>query len=507
MNHNMYAAFARIFPANRSRPALRLPGGVSWSYAELDRRSANLAAHLVALGGQPGDRVTVQARKSPEVLVLYLACLRAGLVFHPLNDAYRRDEIHFLLRDAEPRFAVCDPTDEPLFRQLAADGCAVLTLGADGRGTLLSNMVTTAHIDTVVRGADDLAVLLYTSGTTGSPKGAMLSHGNLASNAATLATAWGFSEQDCLLHALPIYHAHGLFVGLGCAFMSGASLLWLDRFDAAVVLRELPAATVFMGVPTYYSRLLAEAALDRECCRAMRLFVSGSAPLSPEAFAEFELRTGHRILERFGMTETGMNSANLLTGERRAGSVGPALPGVSIRIATSDDQSVTDGSIGEIQLRGPNVFQGYWRQPEKTREAFTADGWFRSGDLGTLAADGFLTIVGRSKDLVISGGLNVYPREVEIQLERFAGVGEAAVIGVPHPDLGEAVVAVIVPTADVQPEEAGIMTAIRGRIASFKLPKRVFIVAELPRNAMGKVEKATLRRRYADLFTAEAAPP
>jgi malonyl-CoA/methylmalonyl-CoA synthetase len=502
-NGNLYAAFERRFPADRDRAALVVPGGRTWTYAELDSESARLASQLAALGARPGDRITVQVQKSPAAVWLYLACLRAGLVFHPLNAAYRREEIAFLLGDAEPSVAVCDPAAEPLFRELAPATCTVRTLDNAGRGSLCNGLIDDTTGATAACSADDIAVLLYTSGTTGRPKGAMISHGNLASNAATLVEAWGFTAADRLLHALPIYHAHGLLVGLGCTFMSGASLHWLARFDAAEVLREFAAATVFMGVPTYYTRLLAEADLTRERCAGVRLFVSGSAPLSPEAFRDFAARTGHLILERYGMTETGMNSANPLEGERRPGSVGPALPGISIRIATAEDATLPAGDVGEIQVRGPNVFRGYWRQPEKTREAFSVDGWFRTGDQGLLDPDGYLSIVGRSKDLVISGGLNVYPREVEILLESDSRVAEAAVIGVPHPDFGEAVVAVVVPSGGAVADEAGIMAALRGRIAGFKQPKRVFVVSELPRNAMAKVEKAVLRRRYAATFDQE----
>ncbi|MBM4196843.1 MAG: AMP-binding protein [Gammaproteobacteria bacterium] len=495
MNQNLYSRFSRAFAPGLDKPAVVTPRGETYRYADLEARSAAIAAHLVALGAHPGDRVTVQVGKSVEALWLYLACLRSGLVFHPLNDGYRRDEVAFLLTDAEPCIAVCDPAAEAQFRELAPTGCRVLTLDAVGKGSLLAaTMAEAPAFETVARAAGDTAVLLYTSGTTGQPKGAMLSHGNLAANAATLASAWGFSATDRLLHALPIYHAHGLFVGLGCAFMSGASLEWLSRFDAGEVVGALGRSTVMMGVPTYYTRLLAEPSFTRERCATMRLFVSGSAPLSPETFAAFRERSGHAILERYGMTETGMNAANPLRGERRPGSVGPALPGVSIRIAGA----ASAGTIGEIEVRGPNVFSGYWRAPEKTAESFTADGWFRTGDQGFLDGDGYLTIAGRSKDLVISGGLNVYPREVELAIEQLPGVHEAAVIGVPHPDLGEAVVAIVTGNGI---DEAAIMSALRGRLAGFKLPKRLVRKVALPRNAMGKIEKNSLRRELAGLFT------
>jgi malonyl-CoA/methylmalonyl-CoA synthetase len=504
MAEDLYALFARQLEREPDLPALIVPGGAVYSRREVAAEAARYARLLVELGLAPGDRVSVQVAKSPQALWLYLGCLRGGFVFHPLNDAYRSDEVRLLLHDAEPALAVCDPSREAWYRTAAPAGCQVLTLGSDGTGSL-AERARRASGSAVVspRAADDLAVLLYTSGTTGLPKGAMISHGNLASNVATLVSAWGFTAADRLLHALPVYHAHGLFVGVGCALASGATLLWLPRFEPAAVLRALPAASVMMGVPTYYTRLLAEPGWDRETMQHLRLFVSGSAPLSPETFAAFRERSGHAILERYGLTETGMNAANPLHGVRRPGSVGPALPGVAIRIRSVDGQVAPTGTIGEIELRGPNVFRGYWRQPVATAAAFTPDGWFRTGDQGSLAPDGYLTIVGRSKDLVISGGLNVYPREVELALETCAGVAEAAIVGAPHPDLGEGVVAVVVPAAGHALDTTAIMDSLRGRIAGFKLPKRLYVAPELPRNAMGKVEKAVLRERYARTFQAE----
>jgi malonyl-CoA/methylmalonyl-CoA synthetase len=379
----------------------------------------------------------------------------------------------------------------------------VLTLDAQGHGTL-TNAAGEVASDCGTRAMrdSDLAILLYTSGTTGKPKGAMITHGNLAANAAALVAAWGFTAEDRLLHALPLYHAHGLFVGLGCTLMSGASMMFLPRFEAHEVLARLPACTVMMGVPTYYARLLREADLDHNACRNMRLFISGSAPLSPEVFSEFARRTGHEILERYGMTETGMNTSNPLRGARRPGSVGRALAGVTVRVVAPDGSPLPAGEIGEIQLAGPNVFPGYWKLPDRTAESFTADGYFRTGDQGSLGEDGYLTISGRSKDLIISGGLNVYPREIEILLDSLPGVAESAVIGAPHPDFGEAVVALVIARPGASPTEAGVIAAVKGRLAGFKVPKRVFIVGELPRNAMGKVEKTALRARCADTFTA-----
>jgi malonyl-CoA/methylmalonyl-CoA synthetase len=504
MNANLFARFARAFPGERDRPLLLLPGGDSCSYATMEAASARMARLLAARGLRAGDRVSVQVAKSPQALWLYLGCLRGGFVYQPLNDAYRRDEIARLIADAEPALAVCDPQAEGLFRAEAPHRCDVLTLASDGSGTLSeAAQRVEPRFETIARDAQDLAVLLYTSGTTGRAKGAMLTHGNLAANAADLVHAWGFGPSDRLLHALPLYHAHGLFVGIGCTLLAGAGMRFLPRFDAAEVLAQLPGCTVVMGVPTYYARLLREPALDRDACRSVRLFVSGSAPLPPALFAAFRERTGHDILERYGMTETGMNTSNPLVGERRPGSVGLALPGVIVRVAGEDDRPLPAGRVGEIQVRGANVFPGYWRLPQATAEAFTADGFFRTGDQGSLDADGYLTIVGRSRDLVITGGLNVYPREVELVLDELPGVAEAAVLGAPHPDLGEAVIAVVVPSGDGEPVEAGIIAALKARLASFKVPKRVFFVDDLPRNAMGKVEKTVLRARYAGTFGGE----
>jgi malonyl-CoA/methylmalonyl-CoA synthetase len=506
---NLYTAFASRFPADRDTTVLAAPDGTGWRYADLEAVSARFAGALVAAGLQPGDRVTVQAPKSPAYLGLYLGCLRAGLVFHPLNDGYRPEELRFLLDDAEPALAVCDPAAAGQFGALlSARGTPVLTLDARGEGTVADAaraQVQVQDFATRPRVAGDGAVLLYTSGTTGRPKGALVTHGNLVANATALVSAWGFTPADRLLHALPVYHAHGLFVGIGCTLLAGASMLFLPRFDAAEVVRHLPSCTVMMGVPTFYVRLLAEAGLTREATECVRLFISGSAPLTPATFAAFRERTGHAILERYGMTETGMNTSNPLHGERRPGSVGRPLPGVIVRIA--DDTAGGEAGVGEIELRGPNVFPGYWRAPEATREAFTADGFFRTGDLGRVSDDGYLDIVGRSKDLVISGGLNVYPREVELELDALGGVAESAVIGAPHPDLGEAVVALVVLEPGSPADEArlvdALVDALRGRLAGFKLPKRVLAVAELPRNSMGKVDKARLRREHAGIFSAE----
>lgn len=504
---NLYDVFRTRFPARAAAPLALLPDGRTITYSDADRASATAAAWLRACGLSPGDRVTVQAPKCVAWLWLYLGCLRAGLVFHPLNDGYGRRELEFFLRDASPRLVVCAPSSEDLYRELLTGASAALeTLGTDDDGSLPAAWSAIAPDPRIEpRSAADLAVLLYSSGTTGPPKGAMQSHGSLASNALTLVDAWGFSGDDCLLHALPVYHAHGLFVGVGCTLASGSSMRWLPRFDVDDVLDALPHCTVMMGVPTYYSRLLASPRLTAEGCRSIRLFVSGSAPLGPETFAAFERRTDHRILERYGMTETGMNTSNPLTRERRPGSVGPPLPGIEVRIVDRDDRVLAADDPGNVQVRGPNLFLGYWNRPEATAESFTADGWFRTGDLGRLSDDGYLSIVGRSKDLIISGGLNVYPGEVEQVLDGLPGIAESAVIGVPHPDLGEAVVAVAVADEAMAGEDA-LLAALRGELAGFKRPKRVFFLPELPRNAMGKVRKDLLRGQFADAFRREPKP-
>ncbi|MDH4039370.1 MAG: malonyl-CoA synthase [Gammaproteobacteria bacterium] len=505
-NHNLYCQFEAAFPEDLQATLLQTADGVRYCYADARRESARLANYLTGLGARPGDRVTAQVEKSPQVLWLYLACLRAGLVYHPLNTAYQASELEYFLGNAEPRIVVCTGQSETLFNSLAAagGGTRVLTLDADGSGSLAAGALgCTDTFDTVVREADDLAALLYSSGTTGRPKGIMLSHANLASNGRTLVKIWGFTAADVLLHALPVFHVHGLFIATHCVLLSGARMRWLDKFDAGVVMAQLPDCSVMMGVPTYYTRLLAQPGFSRADCGNMRLFISGSAPLLAETFAGFEQRTGHRILERYGMTETGMNTSNPLHGERRAGTVGPPLPDVEVRVVGGDGMVLPAGEAGDLQVRGPNVFKGYWRMPQKTRDDFTGDGFFNTGDKASISEDGYVSIVGRSKDMIICGGLNVYPKEIELVLDDLEGVLESAVIGVPHADFGEAVVAVIVPAGKSQPHELEIIELSKLRLANFKVPKRVFFLEELPRNAMGKVQKNLLRERYADSFSAE----
>ena len=500
MNGNLYALFESRFPRDRENPLLILEDGETVTYAQAHAGAGRYAALFASLGLAPGDRVAVQVEKSPEALIAYLGCLRAGLVYLPLNSAYQEAEVGYFLENAEPGAVVAQPKTLAWMQPLAARlGVRhVLALDEQGGGTLAERAAAfEPHFATVERAGDDLAAILYTSGTTGRSKGAMISHRNLASNATVLHREWGFVPGDVLVHMLPLFHVHGLFVACHCVLMNGSAMRFHAKFDAGRALADFAESSVFMGVPTFYTRLLAEPGLTREACARMRLFVSGSAPLLAETHVEFEARTGHRILERYGMTETGMLTSNPLTGDRRAGSVGPPLPGTGVRIVDEDGVACAPGDIGEVQVRGANVFSGYWRMPEKTREDFTPDGWFRTGDVGSLSADGYLTIVGRSKDLIITGGYNVYPKEIELALDELPEVQESAVVGVPHPDFGEAVTAVVVPKAGARPAEAELIAALKARLANFKVPKRVYVVDELPRNAMGKVQKNVLRDRYA----------
>ncbi len=503
MSGSLYSVLTARTPADPSRILLETPGGVSLSWGEMEARTAQVANLLRSLQLAPDARVMVQVEKSIGALILYLATQRAGLVYVPLNTAYRDSEIAYFIENAEPWVLVCAPADAARLSVLGVPH--VFTLDAAGTGgTLLERAADqSSDFSAVDRSPDDLACILYTSGTTGRSKGAMLSHGNLTSNALTLDVAWGWSGGDILLHALPIFHVHGLFVALHGAMRSGARIIWLPKFEAAEVRRQLPRSTVFMGVPTMYTRLLADPAFGREDCPTMRLFVSGSAPLAAETFESFRARTGHTILERYGMSETSMlcsNPYDPASGPRVGGTVGPALPGVSLRIADDAGVECAPGEIGGVQVRGPNIFLGYWRAPEKTREDFTADRWFKTGDVGRLggsgAPAGYLTIVGRSKDLIITGGYNVYPKEVEGFIDELPAVVESAVFGIPDPDFGEAVAAAVVLQKDAALTGEELIATLRDRIARFKVPKRVHIVEELPRNAMGKVQKNALRITY-----------
>ena len=492
---NLYQRFETAFSAAAHRPALLCPQGEDMSYGQLDAAVQRMAGALVARGVGAGDRVLAQVPKTPQAVALYLACLKIGAVYAPINTAYTPSEVAYFLGDAEPALFVAGG-------DLAFEtSVPVETLGTSG-GSLAELAAKAAPVTTTAP-CDDahLAALVYTSGTTGRAKGAMLSHGNLASNAITLCAYWGWREDDVLLHALPIFHVHGLFVALHCAFLTATPMVFLPSFDAAAIVRELARATVLMGVPTFYTRLLAQPAFDAAACAHMRLFISGSAPLTAQTFAEFERRTGKRILERYGMSETAMISSNPLDGERVAGSVGFALPQVEVRIADADGEPLPRGQVGAIEVRGPNVFRGYWRMPQKTAAEFRADGFFVTGDLGEMDADGRIAIVGRSKDLVITGGYNVYPKEVEALLDTMPGVVESAVVGVPHEDFGEAVLAVVV--AEERIGIAQVDAFLKGRLARYKQPKQVVRVAELPRNAMGKVQKQALRERFRATFRAD----
>ena len=505
-NENLYSFLAAGFPANPDAPCMILSDGRVWTYQDVHRACARIANLIIALGLQPGDRVAAQVEKTPEALVLYLATLRAGMVFLPLNPAYQRHELEHFLGDARPGLFVCRPQSRTLADELAAKfGVThVQELDDAGCGSLIDAAAPYAdNFKTVARKGDDLAAILYTSGTTGRSKGAMLTHRNLAVNAQTLHKFWHFRNGDVLLHMLPTFHVHGLFIATHCALLNGSAMLFETKFDARRALQLLPRATVFMGVPTYYVRLLGDAEFTRQRCAGMRLFISGSAPLLKETFEEFKTRSGHSILERYGMTEGGMFTSNPYAGERRGGTVGLQLPCTEVRIVDDSGSVCAPGEIGNIQVRGDNVFSGYWQMPEKTKAEFTADGWFKTGDMGQRDNDGYISIIGRSKDLVISGGLNVYPKEIEELIDGLPGVAESAVIGLPHPDFGEAVTAVVVRqnnAAGAALSESGITAALKGNIANFKLPKRVFLVNDLPRNAMGKVQKNVLRERYLKSF-------
>lgn len=487
-----------------SRPLLQLPDGSTRSYEDMLTASGRMAAVLVHHGAAPGDRVAVQVEKSPEALALYFACIRAGLVLVPLNTAYTDAEVDYFLGDALPTLMVCDANREVGLALITeTHQTSLLTMNPDGTGSLTSEASSMdADFTVVPRDPHDLAAVLYTSGTTGRSKGAMLSHDNLLSNARTLADCWQFTSSDVLLHALPIFHTHGLFVATNVTLLAGSSMIYLPRFDVEELIRQLPRASVMMGVPTFYTRLLGRTDFTGDLVEHMRLFVSGSAPLLAETHIDFTERTGKHVLERYGATETNMITSNPYDGDRRPGTVGFPLSGVELRVCEPDSSSeVAPGEIGVIEVRGPNVFQGYWRQPDKTAEDLRDDGWFVTGDLGRVDDDGYVHIVGRGKDLIISGGFNVYPKEVETEIDAIHDVVESAVIGIPHPDFGEGVVAIVVPHPGAELDEATVLTALDGRLARFKQPKRVMFLDELPRNTMGKVQKNLLRDRHTALLT------
>ncbi|AMO21756.1 malonyl-CoA synthase [Ramlibacter solisilvae] len=505
-NENLFAALRAAFPEDLDQPAIETDGGLVYSWRDIDRGTAMMANLLRSLRLPAGSRIAVQVEKSVEAVMLYLATLRAGFVFLPLNTAYQSGEIEYFIGNAEPAVVVCTGKNFGWVSKIAfrAGTQHVLTLNDDRSGSLLERAVHHPDQHEIeARAADDLAAILYTSGTTGRSKGAMLTHGNLLSNARVLKDYWGWRPGDVLVHALPIFHVHGLFVALHGALLNGSKMIWLGKFEPRTAIAAMSRATVFMGVPTLYVRMLAEPALTREAVRGMRLFISGSAPLLIETFSEWQERTGHTILERYGMSETIMLTSNPYEagdGERRGGTVGFPLPGVGVRVRDDQGQAVPAGEIGGIQVKGPNVFKGYWRMPEKTREEFTGDGWFKTGDVGKIDERGYVTIVGRSKDLIISGGYNVYPAEIEGYINEMSGVAESAVVGVPHPDFGEVGVAVVIPKPGAQLDGGEIIAALKAQLANFKIPKRCFVVTELPRNTMGKVQKNLLREAHRGLF-------
>jgi malonyl-CoA/methylmalonyl-CoA synthetase len=508
-NYNLFAALRSAFPQNLDETAIETDSGLEYSWRDLERGTAMMANLLQSLKLPAGARVAVQVEKSVEAAMLYLATLRAGYVFLPLNTAYQSAEIEYFIGNAEPAVVVCNSKNFGWVSKIAfkAGTQNVFTLDDDRTGSLLTRAVhcSDRHDIAMVENGDALAAILYTSGTTGRSKGAMLSHGNLLSNALVLKDYWGWRSRDeggdVLIHALPIFHVHGLFVALHGALISGSKMIWFAKFDPKGVVRKLPSATVFMGVPTLYVRMLAEPGLGLESCRNMRLFIAGSAPLLVETFREWQQRTGHTILERYGMSETAMLTSNPYEGsERRGGTVGFALPGVSLRVQDEEGKTLPTGEIGDIQVKGPNVFKGYWRMPEKTKEEFTADGYFRTGDVGKVDERGYITIVGRSKDLIISGGYNVYPAEIESYLNDMPGVAESALVGVPHPDFGEVGVAVVIAKPGVTLNVGKLLADLKSKLANFKIPKQCFVLGELPRNAMGKVQKNVLRQQYRQLF-------
>lgn len=506
MNHNLFDTFAAKMQARATANFIATPEGDEYSYADALAMTERLAGALKALGVNPGDRVAVQVDKSPEAILLYLATLRVGGVYLPLNTGYTADEIGYFLGDAEPALFVCQPAAIASAKAVAdKTGCPrVETLGVKADGSLMDAVAKAeAYTSIEQREDDDLAAILYTSGTTGRSKGAMLTHKNLGSNCESLAQAWRFTEKDRLIHALPIFHTHGLFVACNVILMSGASLYFMSKFDVDTIIAAMPEGTSLMGVPTFYTRLLQDDRLTPELTANMRLFTSGSAPLTAETHQQFEQRTGHAILERYGMTETNMNTSNPYDGDRIAGTVGMPLPGVEVRITnpeTDTHEALPQGDIGMLEVRGPNVFKGYWRMPEKTKAELLDDGFFVTGDLALIDERGYVQIVGRDKDLVISGGFNVYPKEVEQVIDEMPEVMESAVIGVSHPDFGEGVTAVVVLLPGKKLEEAEVIKALSSHLAKYKQPKRVFFVEELPRNTMGKVQKKQLRDEYKDIY-------
>ncbi|ROZ75690.1 malonyl-CoA synthase [Ramlibacter sp. WS9] len=506
-NENLFAALRAAFPQSIDAAAVETDAGLHYSWRDLERATAMIANLLAGLNLPEGSRIAVQVEKSVEAMMLYLATLRAGYVFLPLNTAYQSAEIEYFIGNAEPAVVVCSGKNFGWVSKIAfkAGTRHVFTLNDDRTGSLLDRAAHCGDRHEIAhRAPDDLAAILYTSGTTGRSKGAMLTHGNLLSNARVLKDYWGWKPGDVLIHALPIFHVHGLFVALHGALLNGSKIIWMAKFDPKFAIEKMAEATVFMGVPTLYVRMLGEPSLNRESTKHMRLFVSGSAPLLLETFTAWQERTGHTLLERYGMSETIMLTSNPYEakgGERRGGTVGFPLPGVGVRVRGDDGNNLPTGEIGAIEVKGPNVFKGYWRMPEKTQEEFTADGWFKTGDVGKIDERGYVTIVGRSKDLIISGGYNVYPAEIEGYINDMPGVAESALVGVPHPDFGEVGIAVVIAKPGATIDGDQIVAQLKAQLANFKIPKRCFVVSELPRNTMGKVQKNLLREQHKQLYT------
>jgi malonyl-CoA/methylmalonyl-CoA synthetase len=500
---NLYRLFQEQFPQDLSRCFIETKDGKIYSYEDLINISSAIATAMIEAGVCSGDRVIVQVNKTPEAVFLYLACLKIGAILVPLNISYTSSELSYFLDDIEPRLVVCDPASPMIKDDLLSkqENITLLTLDSQGKGTLIERANDNSHKCTIADvKTDDIACILYTSGTTGKPKGAMITHGNLASNALALHQCWGFNEKDILLHALPIFHVHGLFVAINCVLINGTSMIFLPGFDINDVITFLPRATVLMGVPTFYTRLLAHPEFTEQVFKNIRLFISGSAPLLKEVSDDFYEKTKHRVLERYGMTETVMIASNPLNGERKAGTVGQALTDIQIRITSADGKRLKVGEVGDIQVSGPNVFKGYWRNPEKTKEEFTEDRFFKTGDVGFLDKQGYLSIVGRSKDLIISGGYNVYPKEIENIINEREYINESAVVGVTHPDLGEGIIAIVVMEKGYQFDEKTLISFLKQHLAIYKVPKIIINVDELPRNVMGKIMKNILRDQYQHSF-------
>jgi len=502
-NINLFTHFDNALKKVGEKPLLILDDGTTYNYKTIINKSSQIASFFKSINILPGDRVSIQVDKSPESLFLYLACLQGGFTYHPLNPSYTANELDFFIGNAEPSIIICDEKNLPIFENLAKKNNIkyVFTLQANGDGTLIDSLDASAfNFQTFDTPLSHTAALLYSSGTTGIPKGIMLTHENLISNTKTLVKTWQFTEQDVLMHVLPIFHVHGLFVAIGCALSTGASMYWLNKFDPIKVVQNINQCSVLMGVPTFYTRLLATKKITLSNCRNIRVFISGSAPLLEETFHDFESMTGHKILERYGMTETNMNTSNPIDGSRKPGTVGPPLPGIEIKIVDDNNKRVDKDVIGNLLVRGPNVFKGYWKMPEKTAEDFTANGFFKTGDKAKIDTDGYVSIVGRSKDMIITGGLNVYPKEIELIIDDIIGVKESAVIGIYHRDFGEAVIAVVICSEFQNLNETDVIDYSKQHLAGYKIPKKIIFADALPRNSMSKVQKNILRENYKDLF-------